>query len=64
MKFFSFSRTVFLFAVFAAAQSVALPRELRSFAVAFTVGVYDFPPHLAPPIECETKRDTNLERCF
>ena len=51
MKFFSFSKTLVLFAIFTVAQSVpnpqVIPGEFRSYAVACAVDVYHFPSHAA-----------------
>jgi len=47
MKFFSFSGAVVLFSLFAAVQSVAIPRnsKLRSYTTACTVNARDIPSH-------------------
>jgi len=58
MKFFSFSGTVVLFAVFAAVRSSAIPRDgkLIPWAVAYLFGVYKFPFHIVEEVDCLLKR--------
>jgi len=48
MKFLSFSRAVVLLSLFAAVQSVAVPRncKLRSYAIACIVDAYDLPSRI------------------
>jgi len=67
MKFFSFFGAVVLFSLFAAVQSVAIPRngKLRSYATACIVNACDIPSDTVVRDKCPIpKRESDIVVCL